>query len=286
METVAQQLQINPADCLPPATPPPWQPFSQRLPIGATRIPSLLRTGVHRRCPAERDKVRLEFAVWIRKDAQDLVAQFQWPARIRSQINAAQIVVVRVKVVPDERFSPDHRPQFPDRFDADVLGNDLRTGPENLDRGIEQHANLAKIIRFLDRRPAHPSAIGRRAEHQGGVRIFGAQKIEQSVGDVTLGSGGGPEAAPVRPGKPRRNVIEQDREMPAAESSQLIDFAAQDSGVGPARVRHIQTGSDGLSETGFFAVGNRRSRPRVPPPRFGNSVRASSCRCLRSSFGA
>src|SRR3989442_11659759 len=102
IKAVAQQLQFlarKPAGFVRlPLERPALQDGFKR----AARIPLSLSLPIHRQ-GAQGNVIGLKLAVRIAQDTRNGVAQFQLPARIGTEVNAAQIVIVGVKIIPEER---------------------------------------------------------------------------------------------------------------------------------------------------------------------------------------
>src|SRR6266516_3761336 len=149
IKAVAQQLQFfgrKPAGFVRlPLERPALQGGFER----AARVPLSYSLRIHRQ-RAQGNVIGLKLAVGIAQDTCNGVAQFQLPARIGTEVNAAQIVIVGVKIVPEEWLPPEHPLKVLNRIDGDGFGNDLRSSPENLDDGIQALAKLLQVIGMMD----------------------------------------------------------------------------------------------------------------------------------------
>ena len=71
------------------------------------------------------DEVRLEFTVWIRKDAPQHLPQLLRSSIVRTEVDASLVVVVGVEIVPDDRITSYQLDDITDSRQCDSPGNNL-----------------------------------------------------------------------------------------------------------------------------------------------------------------
>jgi hypothetical protein len=99
-----------------------------------------------------RDVVGFKLAVRVRQDTVQVGVQLHGPTRIRAEVDASLVVVVRVNVVPDDGFALQHLAQLLNRFFCDDFRNDFVTGPHDIDIGIQFITERVEIFGLLDTR--------------------------------------------------------------------------------------------------------------------------------------
>jgi hypothetical protein len=109
---------------------------------------------------------------------------------------------------------------------GDRLRDDLRPGPQHVDRRVKVRAEVAEVP-GSGHVARHPSAVGGRAEEQPRRGVAPALAGQQPVGEGDLRRRvvlGGPEMAR---GGCRHDVIEQHREVPGPEAGELVHLGVE-----------------------------------------------------------
>src|SRR5439155_1722471 len=156
------------------------QPSLQRGLIRLLFVPVSIGLREHRQ-RAERNIVRLKLAVRIAQDAGDFAAEFERAPGIRAEVNAAEVVVVGMEVVPQERLAPENSLQLANRFRRDGLRDYFRSGPENPDGRVQELSQLFQVIGMPDR-TRHPLAVVGRTKEQSRVGGLVAKMLQEIIG--------------------------------------------------------------------------------------------------------
>ena len=126
-----------------------------------------------------------------------------------------------MKIVPEERFPPEHPLKVSNRIDGDGFGNDLRSSPENLDDRIQSLAKLPQVVGMPDW-PGHPFAVMGRAKAQSRFGKLFAEVFQEAVGHDALRVGDGVEPFGVFFREDRLNVIKGEGEVAATQIDQVV----------------------------------------------------------------
>src|SRR5206468_3437634 len=136
-------------------------------------------------------------------------------AGIRAEVNAPLVVIVGVKVVPNERLPAEDSPHFADRFDLDGFRNNVRPGPEDLNGGIEKLSDLFEVVRAPGG-SRHSFAVVRGTEEQVRFGSLFAEELQQMIGRVALRLTEGVKRPGILFRQRGLNVVEQNGEPSAA----------------------------------------------------------------------
>src|SRR6185295_4454436 len=134
------------------------QPFLHRREVFLARITCGLALHESRKS-SEWNKVQREFAVWIEQDTADSFAQFRRTSGIRPAMEAPAIVIVRVKIVPNQRLPLENPLQLLNVRNRDLARDDFRAGPKDVNLCQEFAANGFKVAFSAEFSVRHPRAI-------------------------------------------------------------------------------------------------------------------------------
>ena len=195
-----------------------------------------------------REPSRNAAAIPIEQQAAHGSTQFRRATGIRTAIKTPAVVVVSVKVIPQDRFSPQPTLQIPDVRHGDFARDDFRAGPQHVDLGPQFAPDRLQIICSAQLSLRHPTAVRRGTKKKPCRRRALARPASQRICHVALGRGEGAEFLRVVRVHPVRNVVEQQREVFATCSEHLGEAGAEACEFRRIAVANVEPGTQRIDE--------------------------------------